>query len=244
MKTSPHPRRAANAGFSLLELIIVLLIVALVLGAVHAVANGTITLADDVRKAQQRDGREQAFVTFGERLFAALPVTAALNLKTTQEGGDYLTALELHGVPSPFNGAPDFVVTLFTETMPGGGLRLMLGLRPVEKEGQPQSQPVPQSQVMLFENLAACEWRAFDPRTRQWATLWVEPLEAGAQRAHPLLIEMVTTSTGGAQSRRVFWVAPNTPPTAPQLIAPGAGGTPAVIDGGTPPAVELPPSQG
>ena len=244
MKTWSHLRRASNAGFSLLELIIVLLIVALVLGAVHTVADGTITLADNVSKAQQRDGREQAFITFGERLFAALPVTAALNLKTTQDGSDYLTALELHGVPSPFNGAPDFVLTLFTETMPGGGLRLMLGLRPVEKEGQPQLESAPQSQFVLFENLADCEWRAFDPATRQWATLWVEPREANARRVHPLLIEMVTTSTGGAQARRVFWVAPNTPPTAPQVIAPGVPGAPGVIDGGTPPAVELPPSQG
>ncbi|MEZ5385143.1 MAG: prepilin-type N-terminal cleavage/methylation domain-containing protein [Prosthecobacter sp.] len=214
---------AAKAGFSLLELVIVLLIVALVLSAVYTIASGTITLADDVRKAQQRDGREQAFVSFGDRLFAALPVSAALNLKTSQDGGDYLTELELHGVPSPFNGAPDFIVTLFTETAPGGGLRLMLGLRPAEKEGQPLTEPAQQSKFMLFENLASCEWRAFDPRTLQWTTVWVEPREVNARRIHPVLIEMVTSSTGGAHSRRVFWVAPNTPPQSSPPIAAGNG---------------------
>jgi hypothetical protein len=49
----------------------------------------------------------------------------------------------------------------------------------------------------------------FDPNTRQWATLWTEPLEENAPHVHPLLIEVVLTGVDGMSARRVFWIAPN-----------------------------------
>jgi prepilin-type N-terminal cleavage/methylation domain-containing protein len=214
-----------RGGFTLLEVVIVLFIVALVLAAVHSIAQCAVTLADDVRRAQRRDARQQAFTTFGARLFAALPPTAALNMKTTQDGGQYLSGVELHGVPSPFNGMPDMVVSLFTEAAPGGGVRMLLTCREKKQEQEP-------ARVVLFDDLGACEWRVFDPNTRQWATLWAEPLEENAPHVHPLLIEVVMTGGDGMSARRVFWIAPSEPPS---LLMPAAGAA-----NPTAPVVEVP----
>jgi prepilin-type N-terminal cleavage/methylation domain-containing protein len=198
MKTRPHP---PASGFTLLEIVVVLAIVALVLGAVYSLAGGTLTLADDVQRARRRDTREQAFITFCEHLMMELPPTAALNLKTTQEGGQYLTALELEHVPSPFDGTPDCKLTLFTEAMAGGGVRLMIS---VQKKGKDQ----PEIRVMLFENLAESGWRVFDTGSRQWATTWKEGTEENVPHVHPLLLEWSATQ-GVENQRRVFWIAPN-----------------------------------
>ena len=202
MHSPARSRKDGRSGFTLLEVVIVLFIVALVLAAVHSIAQGALTLADDVRRAQRRDARQQAFTTFGERLFAELPPSAALNMKTTQVGGQYLSSVELHDVPSPFNGMPDMVVTLFTKPVPGGAVRMLLTCREKKQELEPAA-------VVLFDDLASCEWRVFDPNTRQWATLWTEPLEENARHAHPLLIEVMMTRVDGQSARRVFWIAPN-----------------------------------
>jgi len=221
MKTHAHP---PASGFTLLEIVVVLAIVALVLGAVYSLASGTLTLADDVQRARRRDSREQAFTTFCERLMMELPATAALNLKTTQEGGQYLSALELEHVPSPFDGTSDCKLTLFTESMAGGGLRLMAS---VEKKGKEKSE----IRVMLFEDLSECGWRVFDTGSEQWATRWKEAIEENVPRVHPRLIEWSATQ-GGEKQRRVFWIAPNT--SVGLVTVPPLTGAP-------PPAQAIPP---
>lgn len=200
MKTRP-PQTAP--GFTLLEIVVVLAIIALVLGAVWSVAQGTLILADDARRAQVRDSRSQAFTAFCERLMAELPATAALNLKTTQDGGQYLSTLELHNVPSPFDGMPGCKMTLHTEPMAGGGQRLMLSL-------QKKTEEKPGISVPLFEDLAECGWRVFDAGSQQWTTTWSEATEENGTRVHPLLIEWSVTQ-GAEKQRRVFWIAPNEP---------------------------------
>jgi hypothetical protein len=72
----------------------------------------------------------------------------------------------------------------------------------------------------------------FDPNTRQWATLWTEPLEENAPHVHPLLIEVVLTGVDGMSARRVFWIAPNT--SVGLVTVPPLTGTP-------PPAQAIPP---
>lgn len=191
-------------GFTLLEVVIVLFIAAMVLTAVHTIANGTLTLADDVTRAQRSDAREQAFTTFCERLFAGLPPTAVLNLKTTQDGGQYLCDVELNGVASPFDGMPDRAVHLFTEPVPGGGVRMRLSCRQAGDGASEVS-------VILFDALATCEWRAFDPATGQWTHLWSESLDENVQRVHPSMLELVLTHAGGEHRRQVFWVAQSVP---------------------------------
>ncbi len=193
MKTSfRHSTR--HSGFTLLEVIIVLAIVALLLSVIYSIAQGTLILADDIRRAQRRESRQQAFVGFCERLFADLPATTVMKLRTTQDSGQYLIKLELDNVPSPFDGSPDRLVTLFTESLPGGGMRLLLSC-------QRKTDAAPYVSIVLFDELAQCEWRAFDPATRQWTTVWDSP-------AHPTLMELSVTQATDTR-RWVFWIAPN-----------------------------------
>lgn len=223
-------RDPRSSGFTLLEMVIVLAIVGLVLSAVHFITQGTLTLADDISRAQRQDSRQHAFTAFCDRLFSNLPASAALNLKTTGDGGQYLASLELFNVPSPFDGVPGKVLMLRTESMAGGSLRLMLDCRNIEDKE-------PYSTTVLFEDLGACDWRVYTPGTQKWDGTWTEPVEEGAMRMHPPLIELNMTAPGSGSTRRVFWIAPNTPPqTAPTPpVQPPPGGQPDPNNPGPPP---------
>ncbi|MCF7790201.1 MAG: type II secretion system GspH family protein [Prosthecobacter sp.] len=196
-----HRHAPRAAAFTLLEVIIVLAITALLLGAVYSLAQGTLLLADDVRRAERRDARTQAFTTFCEHLFGELPASAMLNLSATQNGGQYLTRLELEHVRSPFDETPECRVTLFTQGQPGGGLRLMLTCHSEANE----------SSVVLFEDLAQCEWSVFHPTTRQWASFWSEDNPGGVPTAHPPLMKFVMSQAGGEIHEQIFWITPSEP---------------------------------
>ncbi|MFC5455997.1 type II secretion system protein [Prosthecobacter fluviatilis] len=191
---APSSHAARKQAFTLLEVIIVLVITALVLGAVYSLAQGTLTLADDVRRAERRDARMQAFATFCEHLLAELPSTATLNLTTTEDHGEYLSRMELEHVHSPFDETPDCTVTLFTQAQPGGGVRLLLSCHSEERE----------SSVVLFEDLAQCEWRVLQPATLQWAPFWSTESDNGK----PKLMKLILTQVGADTQERAFWITP------------------------------------
>jgi prepilin-type N-terminal cleavage/methylation domain-containing protein len=183
-----HRHASRASAFTLLEVIIVLAITALVLGAVYSLGQGTLMLADDVRRAERRDARTQAFATFCEQMLMSLPATALLKLSTTQEQGQYLTRMELEHVRSPFDETLDCRVALFTKVKPGGGMHLMLTCG--------------EASVVLFEDLVRCEWSALQPATQLWVPFWTD----GA--THPKLLKLVMTQAGGDATDKVFWIAP------------------------------------
>lgn len=193
--------RSQCGGFTLLEVVIVLAIVALLLSVIYSIAQGTLTLADDIRRAQRRDSRHQAFTAFCGHLFADLPASAIMRMHTTQAAGQYLPRIDLEQVRSPFDGSPNQCITLLTEAKPGGGLRLLLACRK-----QPDAEP--SVSVVLFDDLEHCEWRAFNRLSQQWTTAWDEPSGAEVTRTHPELIELSMTQPDGRR-RHVFWVVPS-----------------------------------
>lgn len=182
-----------RGGFTLLEMVVVLTIVALLLSAIYTIASGTLTLADDVRRTQARENRQQAFTMFCEHQFGSLPASAVVGLKTIQEGGQYLSRIDIENVPSAFDSTPNCHLALYVEARPGGGLRMMLSCR---KRGEAAD-----IRVSLLDDVSRCEWRAFDPATSQWTTVW-------DRSARPALIEL-STGLAGDQKRWMFWISPN-----------------------------------
>lgn len=91
-------------------------------------------------------------------------------------------------------------MALFTQSQPGGGLRLIL----------PRHAAANESSVVLFEDLAQCEWCVLQPATQQWAPFWSEEKTSGIimSHAHPKLIKIVMAQAGGAAVEQVFWIVP------------------------------------
>jgi prepilin-type N-terminal cleavage/methylation domain-containing protein len=237
------PQRLSRArGFTLLEMLIVLFITALLLSAMYSIADGTITLADDIQKNQRREHRLYAYIDYCQHLFTDLPATAALNIQTTQDGGSYLSTLEVQNISSPFDGAPQQIVTLKTTSLAGGSMRMTLSTQRMPDPKNPAARPGAVTSAVLFDRLAQCEWRAYDIASSQWSNTWREqlpgpltmppappvaapaangatapltpaPLVAAPVRsAHPLMLEL-TLATGIDHPRRwVFWIPPSVLP--------------------------------
>lgn len=222
-----------RSGFTLLEMVVVMALCAAVITAVYSIMQGSLMLAEEARRSQERDSRQQAFVQFMERLLRNLPADAFLTLKTTQGGGSYLTRLEVHQVASPFSGDPQGILKLFSEPVPGGGVRLNLSWQKTQADS---AQVIG---VTLFEGLSSCQCRVFDHVSAKWATLWNSSPAAGIGLAvppiqpqgalgetpapgqpmpnqrlgHPLALEFQMRSGDGSTATWVFWIAPNSPIT-------------------------------
>ncbi|MDI1314389.1 prepilin-type N-terminal cleavage/methylation domain-containing protein [Prosthecobacter sp.] len=207
MITRSHRQQQAQA-FTLLEVVIVLFIVALLLSAVYSITQGTLTLADDIQRHERREARQHALINFCERLLAEVPANAALNVRTTQENGQYLTSVELQNVRSPFDGSQGWIVTMQTEIAAGGSLRLVLICHQPQHEDRA-------CRVSLLEDLTLCEWRVFDPTSKQWTGMWQEQTSAAPtvqmSNAHPPLLELVLAQGMDAPRRQVFWLPPFEP---------------------------------
>ena len=233
--TSMQPAHR-HGGFTLLEVVIVLAIVGMLLSVIFSITQGTLTLADDIQRHQRRDSRLYAYIDFCEHLLTDLPATTALNIQTTQEGAAYLSKLELQNVSSPFDGAPQQIVTMQTEPLTGGGMRMVLSSRKMPDPQLPRSQPAAaEVKVVLFDNLSRCEWRAFDPASQRWTPLWSEQLQIAipapvptqpatapaapsapsaappppVRSLHPPMIELQFASGIDPSRRWVFWIPPN-----------------------------------
>jgi prepilin-type N-terminal cleavage/methylation domain-containing protein len=228
------PSSSRSRAFTLLEMIIVLAITAMMISAVYTIVQGTLTLADDVHRAEARDTRRHAFASFCESLFNSLPASAVLNLKTTQSGGQYLSELELQNVSSPFDGMPNCLVRLFTQSVAGGGMRLMLSSQAMPNPNDVlKSTKVKVTTVALFDELFQCQWRLYIPSTQQWVTIWAEENNTTTPIIfqHPPLLELVMEQPGEISQRQVFWIAPAQPLNLVQPAAVPAG-TPAAAANG------------
>ncbi|WP_395749797.1 type II secretion system protein J [Prosthecobacter sp.] len=179
MNITSHRFSHSKRGFTLLEMVIVLGITAMLLTAMYSISQGTITLADDIEKHQRRERRQYSYLDFCRHLLSNLPATAIMNLKTTQDGSSYLSTLEFQNVRSPFDGAPQQIVTMKTDTVAGGGIRLILTSQRMpdpQAQALPGANKNPLTQVVLLENLAQYEWRAFDTISGQWTSTWREEI--------------------------------------------------------------------
>ena len=70
----------------------------------------------------------------------------------------------------------------------------------------------PLSLGILYCDLARCEWSAFHPATRKWASFWTEENPSGAPmvQSHPPLLKLMMMHAGGQAQEQVFWVVPMT----------------------------------
>ncbi|WP_166442698.1 prepilin-type N-terminal cleavage/methylation domain-containing protein [Phragmitibacter flavus] len=178
MKTY-HSQRPSRAGFSLLEMMVVMLVLTLLLGAITSIVRGTVQLTDDVSVAQAREARLHGLAQLCERAFWSVPGHGMVRLRNTQAGNRYLSQLTLTGLPPLLagEGSLDDVIVLETDEAPDGYLRLQMHfLTAEEAETWENGDTTTGTRLLLLENIATLEWRFFNESSRQWEPLWNERL--------------------------------------------------------------------
>jgi len=220
-----------RAGFTLLEVAIALLLMAVIGGMVVGISRTSLDLGKAIVDKQGTEMEQQAFFELLGRRFASLPGNARLELASVESGNLYLSDLTLQQVPMSFTwGGRDLLagaVQLSTVKTRSGYLDIVL--RYYENEILEDSasgsesiaqQEEPFAEIVLLRDVAFFEWRALDPTVMEWLYDWDQ------KDRQPLQLELVMAiGAEGKTLRHVFWLPPKVDP-AVVMRQMGAGAQP------------------
>jgi prepilin-type N-terminal cleavage/methylation domain-containing protein len=238
MRTLPASR-ASRPGFTLLELVVAIGLMAVISGMVFGIARTSLALGNTIVATQNVEMEHQAFFDLLGRRFSSLPGNTRFDLQVEDSGTHYLSTLTLQNVPLAFTwGGEERIakaVQLATVKRPRSGF-LDIVLRYYEHEILEGSEAAPGSssldeepfaEIVLLTDVAYFEWRALDGRSMEWQYDWE------IQGRMPLQLELVMAiGARGQEIRHVFWIPPKqNPEVMMRQLGQGGGGA---IPGGNP----------
>jgi type II secretory pathway pseudopilin PulG len=238
-----------SPAFTLLEVVIALLLIALLAGMIFTTSYSTLALGNNVVKTQNEEMLHQAFFDFMENSLSALPGNARMELLTTDSGAHYLTDLTLQNVPLSFTWGGEErtakAIRLSTVKRRSGFIDIVLSYYENEiiadESGLQSSNTAsatdlkPFAEIILLTDVAYFEWRLLDGRSMEYQYDWDIPGRL------PLQMELICSfGADGGEMRHVFWIPPRQNPEVfmRQLQQGGAQG--GGQGGGIPPNPNVP----
>ncbi|MGB6223307.1 type II secretion system protein [Haloferula sp.] len=237
MNASSH-HRVRGRGFTLLELVLAIGLLAMLVGMIFSVASQNIALGRAVVDKQNEDSVDTALFELLDNLFTSLPGNARLELLAESGGSDLLSNissdLTIQNVPLSFNwGGMEMIarsVQLSTVRRRDGLYDIVL--RYYEGEILEETQELgdevvlgdqePFAEVVLLEDVAVFAWQVLDGRTMdEWQADW----EIVGRL--PLQLELTYMRDQFADPvRQVFWITPKQNPEVlmRQLVQQGGQG--------------------
>jgi prepilin-type N-terminal cleavage/methylation domain-containing protein len=215
MKT--HPASPRRRGFTLLELVIAMGLLAILVGMVFTTARTSLALGNTIVKTQNEEMLQQAFFELLNRRFSSLPGNARLNLAVNDSGSHYISDLTLQNVPLSFTwgGQARIAKAVQLSTVKRRSGYLDIVLRYFENEvledsaatGKTKIDEKPFAEIVLLTDVAYFEWRVLDGRSMEWQYDWE------VQGRLPLQIELtLAIGAKGEEIRQIFWVPPKQNP--------------------------------
>lgn len=207
--------RNRNGGFTLFEMIVVIMIFVLMAGGIYATVSAAVQASAMLSEENLRTQRLNAFVSLLRRTFHNLPATADISggVRADGEGVPEIVLRDAPGVFAWGSGGPSAgTVVLAARPRLGGGREFSLLLMPSSLGEMERRDALDRgSWLRLVPDLRAARWRFFDPAQQDWVEEWPE----GGDR--PPLVELSLTALGDDIPRSyVFWL----PPVKEQEVAP------------------------
>jgi len=231
--------RDARGGFTLLEVVLAVGLLAIITSMVFGIARTSLALGNTIVATQSVEMEQQAFFDLLGRRFSAMPANARLELRSKDSGAQHLSELTLQNVPLSFTwGGQDRIakaVRLTTVKRRSGFLDIVLSYYEDEIIEEPDSMSSggiadakPFAEIVLLNDVALFEWRVWDGRSEDWEYEWEIPGRL------PLQLELtMAVGAKGNEMRHVFWIPPKLSPEmlmqqlmqggAPNPGNPGAG---------------------
>ncbi|MGJ8633447.1 MAG: prepilin-type N-terminal cleavage/methylation domain-containing protein [Luteolibacter sp.] len=244
-KRAERPGIRNTGGFTLLELVLALLLIALLSGMIFTTARSSLMLGNNIVRTQGDEMLHQSFFDFLENRFSSLPGNTRMQLMASDSGSHYLSDLTLQNVPMSFTwGGTERsakAIRISTEKRASGYLDIVLTyyeneiIDPESAEGTASSiDELPFAEITLLTDVAYFEWRVLDGRTMEWQFDWDLPGRL------PLQLELVCAfGPDGSEIRQIFWIPPRQNPETfmAQLAQQSGGGQ------SSPPEPEIPADQ-
>ena len=213
--------RAGKRGFTLLELVLAIGLLALLVGMIFSVATQNIALGNAVVARQNEESLEAAFIDLLGDQFSAMPGNARMELTSEDTGAQYLSDLTIQNVPLSFTwgGAERIAKAVQISTVRRRDGLLDIVMRYYENEVLEETQEVgdspsvldnePFAEVILLEDVQAFEWQVLDGRTMEWQYDWdlVGRLPLQMELVYAMAPEDIETPV-----RQIFWITPKQNP--------------------------------
>ena len=212
------PARSRKSGFTLLELVIAVGLLAILVGMVFGTARTSLALGNRIVESQNEEMLHQAFFDLLGQRFSALPGNTRFDLKVSDSGSHYISDLTLQNVPLSFTWGGETkiakAVQLSTVKRRSGYLDIVLryydeeiledSASTVQTKNSASNKP---TEIILLTDVAFFEWRVLDGRSMEWQYDW------DLQGRLPLQLELtMAIGAKGEEIRRVFWLPPKMSP--------------------------------
>jgi general secretion pathway protein J len=203
-------KASLNKGFTLLELILAMGILAILVSALFVMINTSMRAARALEVDQLREQEVTGFIDLCQQSFRTLPSEAIIQGEVREDRGNFVKAIILQDASTAFNWGDPSVGGGQTILMPkrqnDGSFSVTVNTESGDNNKNSRS-------LNLIKNVQDLKWRFFDPRAGSWSEEWRDPA------FRPSLIEM-TLSLPEAEkpTKFTFWIPPLTKP--PEQITP------------------------
>jgi len=223
------PRRRP-AGFTLIEVVLGIALMALLMGGIFAVARGALQVSSEVTGNQQYSMKIHSFLELLRRTFEEMPGNGQVTLLASGRGYESEVAFREFPLAFSWAGVPAGSPAVVLKTIKGGSGWLqsrVYYLNEEQAEAYAESQRLDESglNLLLMDQMKMLQWRFYDQQTDEWVTEW----DNTATR--PSLIELNVEFLDGSDPLSVIYWIPTV--VNPEQIArstqtaPGGGaGTP------------------
>ena len=214
MKLSPVNSR--KNGFTLLELVLAMGLMAILVGMVFGTARTSLALGNTIVETQNEEMLHQAFFELLSQRFGSLPGNTRFDLKVEDSGSHYVSDLTLQNVPLSFTwgGQARIAKAVQLSTVKRRTGYIDIVLRYYENEilegaessfGSTTKSKEPFAEIVLLTDVRFFEWRVLDGRSMEWQYDWDQ------QGRLPLQAELtMAIGAKGEEIRQVFWIPPKT----------------------------------
>jgi prepilin-type N-terminal cleavage/methylation domain-containing protein len=216
MKNTRVQHPVGRGGFTLLEVVLAMGLLALLSGMIFYAATANLQLGNTVVERQNEESEKHAFIELLSQRFAALPGNTRMELLSKDAGTHYLSDLTLQNVPMTFTwaGAEKVAKAVQLSTVLKRDGYLDIVLRYYEEEiiedsdnAQANTKVDPFAEVVLLEDVRTFEWRVLDGRTMEWQYDW------DLVGRLPLQMELtIAFGKEGEPIRQIFWITPKQDP--------------------------------
>lgn len=203
--TPPSPHR----GFTLLEVILAMSIIAIISSVIFSVTTSSISLSQSIVASQAESRHQAAFNNYLTQLFSNIPTEA----KITLEEGDQQSAklsIEYPNTQFPAKGRQHKAKTLTLSGAPDrdGLITLRLSMSNQLEDEANNSEPM-FFQTDLVNSLSSVRWEFFHPNRREWSPEWTPSMGRPSQ-----LKFFYRYPEQDEEYTRYFWIPNRRPPAS------------------------------
>lgn len=208
MHTTTHSRSNRRPkGFTLVEVVLGLALMALLVGGVFAVARGALKVASEVTENQQYSMKIHSFLELLRRTCEETPGNGKVILRPLDSRGnesdvaflEYPLAFAWSGVPA----GSEAIVVRTTNSANGWLESKVYYLNEEQADEYINDERLDESapHLLLMDQMKMMQWRVYDQRNEEWVTEWEE------NTARPSLVELnVQFLDGSNPIAVVFWI--------------------------------------